>query len=59
SWILQRAEDWEIDIISPDVTIPLMCDRTRHRVGYIIHLFAWSASNGREIGPEDVLGFNF
>ena len=58
SWIEDRCEDWKIKIVDPDQTIPRMIRRTGNRVGYIIHMLAFAADQGRWIGPDTVDGFN-
>ena len=58
-WIEAIARDWEIRIIDPETTIPLMVKRSRCRVGYVVNMFSAAATrNDRAIGPNDVKGFN-
>lgn len=58
-WIMARAEDWNITILQPELTIPRMIQRTRHQVGFLIHMFAWAASKSdRTISLDDVERFN-
>ena len=58
-WIVARCQEWNITILEPEVTIPLIIRRTRCRVGYVIHMLAQAATRAdRSIGPEDVRRFN-
>ena len=58
-WIMARAEDWNIKIVQPEIVIPRMIKRTRHQVGFLIHMFAVAASRtDRTIAPGDVEAFN-
>lgn len=59
-WIIARASEWNITLVDPDVTLPLMVTRSQCRVGFLLHLFAFAAAlPERSIGPEDVERFNF
>lgn len=58
AWILERCQEWQIEIVAPETTIPRMIARTAHRVGYIVHMLAVAASRGRRIDPDMVEGFN-
>lgn len=58
NWIVDRCREWEIEIVEAERTVPRMIVRTRHRVGYIIHMLAVAASRGRRIDPDMVEGFN-
>jgi hypothetical protein len=59
TWIEGRARAWEIVILEPATTIPLMVKRSRCRVGYVVNMFSAAATrNDRSIGPNDVKGFN-
>ncbi len=58
-WIVDRAREWNIAILDPEVTIPAMIKRTRCRVGYLIHMFAFAATRtDRTLSLDDVNGFN-
>jgi hypothetical protein len=59
TWIEERSRAWQIRIIDPETTIPLMVKRSRCRVGYVVNMFSAAATrNDRSIGPNDVKGFN-
>jgi hypothetical protein len=59
-WIVERAADWNITILNPDITIQLMVTRSQCRVGFLLHLFAYAAAlPDRSIRPVDVELFNF
>ena len=57
-WIKDRGQDWEIIIEDEGVSIPLMIEISKRRVGFLIHIFAAAASRGRRIDPEWLRGFN-
>jgi hypothetical protein len=57
-WIIDRCDEWFIDIIEPDRTIPIVMKRTNHRVGYVLHFLADAASRGRKLTPERVTEFD-
>ncbi len=51
-WIKDRARDWEILIEDEGVSIPLMIEMSKRRVGFVIHIFAAAASRGRRIDTD-------
>ncbi len=57
-WISDRCKEWEITIRNPEITIPLMVERSQQRVGYVLHMLALGAAKGRDLGPDDIEGFN-
>ena len=58
-WIVDRCREWNITILEEEVTIPAMIKRTRRRVGYVIHMFAFAATRkNRTLSLDDVNRFN-
>ena len=58
SWIIDRCQEWQIEIVDPERTIPRLIKRTGHRVGFVIHVLA-KAAQGRRLDLDMVDGFNF
>jgi hypothetical protein len=58
-WIEDRCVDWNLTILDPEATIPLMISRTEKRVGYVIHMLAYAASrDNRDLSYDNVKQFN-
>jgi hypothetical protein len=57
-WILSRCKEWGIEILDPSRTLPIVMERTNHRVGYVLHFLADAASRGYKLTPEQAEEFN-
>ncbi|MGQ9762682.1 MAG: hypothetical protein ACUVQH_12310 [Thermogutta sp.] len=59
AWIRERCRDWEIDVEQEVKCIPLLVERSAHRVGHVVHVLADAAARGRTLSLDRVKGFNF
>lgn len=58
-WIRERCQDWELDIESPDATLPRVAERTRCVIRAVLAMLANAASRSdRRLTLEDVEGFD-
>jgi len=57
-WIRDRCDQWCLDIVEPDRTVPIVMKRTGLRVGYVLHFLADAAARGRKLTPDRAEEFN-